>query len=50
MELWYSIVIGSVVFAYIHSFNRIAKMYLESNKTLTLLDVYSIVIQRGTNL
>ena len=30
MELWYSLVIGSVIFAYIHLFNYNVKSYLES--------------------
>jgi hypothetical protein len=32
MELWYSVVIGSVIFAYIHLFNYNAKTYLEAQK------------------
>ena len=34
MEYWYPYVIGAVAFFYIHSFNRVAKMYFESEKTL----------------
>uniref|UniRef100_A0A6C0AIV2 Uncharacterized protein n=1 Tax=viral metagenome TaxID=1070528 RepID=A0A6C0AIV2_9ZZZZ len=30
MELWYSLVIGSVIFAYIHLFNYNARTYLEA--------------------
>lgn len=29
------IVIGTTIFCYIHSFNRVAKMYIESEKTLS---------------
>lgn len=47
MELWYSIVIGTVIYLYIHSYNYTAKLYLESDKTLTLMDVYSIVTNLG---
>ena len=35
MEYWYPYVIGTVAFFYIQSFNRIAKMYFESEKTLS---------------
>lgn len=42
MELWYSIIIGTVIFAYIHSFNRITKMHLE--KQLTLGDMFTKII------
>lgn len=44
MELWYSIVIGTVIFMYIHSYNRIAKMYLESDKNLTFQDFFTKII------
>lgn len=47
MELWYSIVIGSVIFLYIQSYNYTAKLYLESDKTLTLQDVFHLI---STNL
>lgn len=30
MELWYSVVIGTVIFVYVHLFNYNAKTYLES--------------------
>lgn len=30
------VVIGTTIFCYIHSFNRVAKLYLESEKTLSL--------------
>jgi hypothetical protein len=33
MELWYSVVIGSVVYMYVLLFNRNAKKYLESGRT-----------------
>jgi hypothetical protein len=41
MELWYSVVIGSVMFAYIQLFIRNMKLYLESNKTLTIVDLFT---------
>lgn len=44
MELWYSIVIGTVIFMYIQSYNRIAKMYLENDKNLTFQDFFSKII------
>ena len=33
MELWYSVVIGSVVYMYVLLFNRNARKYLESQRT-----------------
>lgn len=44
MESWYPFVIGSVIFFYIHSFNRIAKMHLESGRTLSWSDFFTKVI------
>ncbi len=44
MESWYAIVIGSVIFLYIHSFNRTAKLYLESDKTLLFKDFFTTII------
>jgi hypothetical protein len=35
MDLWYPVVIGSVMFFYINFFNKNAKMYLESGRTLS---------------
>jgi hypothetical protein len=35
MELSYPIVIGTVIFFYIKFFNKNAKMYLESERTMT---------------
>jgi len=34
------IVIAGIAILYIHIFNAIAKMYLESNRTLTLKDLW----------
>lgn len=44
MESWYAVVIGSVIFLYIHSFNRVAKMYLESDKTLSINDFFTSIV------
>jgi len=44
MEWWYSIIIGVVAFAYIQSFNRNAKMYLDSDKTLSWREFFAKVI------
>jgi hypothetical protein len=44
MEPWYPYVIGTVAFFYIQSFNRNAKMYLESGKTLSWSDFLAKVI------
>lgn len=44
MELWYSIVIGTVIFAYIHSFNRIMKLHLETDGGLMLSDMFTKII------
>lgn len=49
MESWYAIVIGSVIFLYIHSFNRVAKMYLDSDKTLTISDFFTKIIPISIN-
>jgi hypothetical protein len=37
MELWYSVVIGTVAFLYIQFFNRTAKKYIESDRNLSLI-------------
>jgi len=47
METWYPFVIGAVAFFYIHSFNRIARLYLESGKTLSWSDFFTIVLPIG---
>jgi len=44
MEPWYPIVIGTVVFCYVQSYNRIAKLYFESGKTLDWSDFFTKVI------
>ena len=44
METWYPIVIGTIMFLYIQSFNRVAKLYFESNKTLEWKDFFTIVL------
>ena len=44
MESWYSFVIGIVAFFYIKSFNRNAKLYLESDKTLSWNDLFTKVV------
>ena len=44
MESWYPYVIGTVAFFYIQSFNRVAKMYFESEKSLSWNDLFTKVI------
>jgi len=44
MEPWYPFVIGTVVFCYVKSFNRVARMYMESEKTLSWNDMFTKVI------
>ena len=44
MEPWYPYVIGTVAFFYIQSFNRNAKMYLESDKTISWDKFFTHVI------
>jgi len=44
MEPWYSVVIGTVAFFYIHSFNRNAKIYLESQKTLEWSEFFTKIV------
>jgi hypothetical protein len=42
MEPWYPYVIGSVAFFYIQCFNKNAKMYLDSGKTMTWYDLIQL--------
>jgi len=44
MDSWYPFVIGTVMFLYIQSFNRIAKMYFESGKTIEWRDFFTVVL------
>jgi hypothetical protein len=44
METWYPIVIGTIAFLYIQSYNRVAKMYIQSDKTLSWNDLFTKVI------
>lgn len=44
MEYWYPYVIGTVAFLYIQSFNRVAKLYFESEKTLSWNDFFTKVV------
>jgi len=44
MKTWYPLVIGTVMFLYIQSFNRVAKLYFESNKTLGWRDFFTVVL------
>ena len=50
MKLWYSVVIGAVIFAYIHSFNRIMKMHLEKEEGLLLSDMFTKIIPINQNV
>jgi hypothetical protein len=44
MEPWYPVVIGSVIFFYVHFFIRNMKVYLESGKTLAITDVFTSIL------
>ena len=44
MESWYPYVIGTIIFVYIQSFNRIARLYLESGRSLVWKDFFTQVI------
>ncbi len=44
MEPWYPVVIGSVIFFYIHSFIRNMKLYLQSGKTLSWSDMFTVIL------
>jgi hypothetical protein len=44
MEPWYPFVIGTVIFGYIQSFNRITKIYVENGKTLEWRDFFTVVL------
>ena len=44
MEPWYSVVIGTVAFFYVHSFNRNAKLYFQSEKSLGWSDFFKVII------
>lgn len=47
MESWYPFVIGTIIFLYIQSFNRIAKIHLESDRSLLWNDFLTKVIPIG---
>ena len=47
MEYWWPYVIGTVAFFYIQSFNRIARMYFESKKTISWNEFFTKVIPVG---
>ena len=38
--MWFPFVVGSVAFFYVKSYNRIARMYHESERTLELKNVF----------
>ena len=40
MELWYSLVIGAIAFAYIQLYIRNARQYFESGKTQSITEVF----------
>ena len=44
MEPWYPFVIGTVAFFYIQSFNRIAKLHLDSDRSLEWSEFFTKVI------
>ena len=43
MELWYSLVIGSVAFGYMQLYVRNAKRYFDSEKTLGIDTIFDMV-------
>lgn len=47
MESWYPFVIGTVIFFYIQSFNRVAKIHLESERSLVWNDFFTKVVPIG---
>lgn len=44
METWVPYVIGTIMFLYVQSYIRVAKMYFESEKTLSWNDLFTKVI------
>lgn len=44
MEQWYSIIIGATILCYIHSFNRNANLYFQSEKTMSWLDLVKSLV------
>ena len=44
MESWYPFVIGTIIFLYIQSFNRVAKIHLESQRSLEWKDFFTVII------
>jgi hypothetical protein len=42
MESWIPLVVGTVAFFYIKSYNRLAKMYDSSDRQLTLQSVFQL--------
>lgn len=43
MKYWLPYVIGTTIFMYIHSYNRNARMYLESGRTLSWNEFFTKV-------
>lgn len=41
---WLPIVVGTMMFLYIKSYNRIARMYFESERSLTWNDFFTKVV------
>jgi hypothetical protein len=44
MESWYPFVIGTIIFLYIQSFNRVARIHLESERSLVWKDFFTRVL------
>jgi len=38
------VIVATMIFAYVHLFNKIAGMYFDSNRTLTLETLYRLVV------
>ena len=49
MEPWYPLVIGATAFFYIQSFNRVARLYFDSEKTLSWKDFLTKVVPLNTH-
>jgi hypothetical protein len=44
MKNWYPYIIGTIMFLYVQSYNRVARIYLESGKTLAWSDFFTKVV------
>lgn len=44
MEWWYSIVIGIVLYVYMMTFNRVTRIYNESERTIGWSDFFTTIL------